>query len=169
MLSLDQPVEVLHLRSRGGGTEWKRSGGWCRRDRPNRVLKWVSHPLGHPTQYQLRLPHDAAEPDEASAALETLSLGFSDFTNDFRGDVGSWIRIATAKAWSPILAVRQLTSDETDRVVACMARLALERLDSVRKVAGGELVRIATLDGPNERHLLELKPLRDLARYGGPP
>ncbi|BGP58228.1 hypothetical protein JCM8202v2_005889 [Rhodotorula sphaerocarpa] len=106
------------------------------------------------------------EPDEASAALETLSLGFSDFTNDFRGDVGSWIRIATAKAWSPILAVRQLTSDETDRVVACMARLALERLDSVRKVAGGELVRIATLDGPNERHLLELKPLRDLASQG---
>ncbi|GAA6008247.1 hypothetical protein JCM10207_000052 [Rhodosporidiobolus poonsookiae] len=83
------------------------------------------------------------------ALLDALHLGFSDYTTDQRGDVGSWVRIVTLQAWAALLpallstsVARPLEQDRLDRVVAAMAKQAVERLDNVREVAGTALVGI---------------------------
>ncbi|GAA5821078.1 hypothetical protein JCM11251_001952 [Rhodosporidiobolus azoricus] len=89
------------------------------------------------------------------SAFEALLLGFSDYTNDQRGDVGSWVRIATLNSWSALLStlVRTTTAikhDQVDQVVANMAKQAVERLDNVREVAGRALLRAWAEAGEKE-------------------
>jgi hypothetical protein len=94
-------------------------------------------------------------------AYEALLLGFSDFTSDSRGDVGSWIRIATTAAWSRLIRSARLPERTVHRAVAAILRLALERLDAVRTVAGAALLELSDHAGPNAASLTELDSLRD--------
>ncbi|GAA5901804.1 hypothetical protein JCM6882_008678 [Rhodosporidiobolus microsporus] len=100
------------------------------------------------------------------AIFTALLLGFSDYTTDQRGDVGSWVRIATLNSWSCLLPALFVSSSPAsgdvappsppseelaDKVVACMAKQAVERLDNVREVAGKALMRV--WGGPGEKVL----------------
>lgn len=109
------------------------------------------------------LTHDpgSSAPSAAVAAYEALLLGFSDFSSDSRGDVGSWIRIATTSAWSRLIRAVRLPGQTVQRAVAAMLRLALERLDAVRTVAGAALLELSDHAGPNAASLTELESLRD--------
>ncbi|GAA5985688.1 hypothetical protein JCM10908_007072 [Rhodotorula pacifica] len=93
------------------------------------------------------------------SAYEALLDGFSDYTSDSRGDVGSWVRMATITAWQRIIQTVRVPEHITQRVIAAIAGLALERLDSVRQVAGEALVSIAQDTGPNSNSVTELSPL----------
>ncbi|GAA6037600.1 hypothetical protein JCM8097_006134 [Rhodosporidiobolus ruineniae] len=87
------------------------------------------------------------------SALDALLLGFSDYTTDQRGDVGSWVRISTLTAWSTLLSTLpadKLGQDLVDRVVARMLKQAVERLDNVREVAGAALMRVWEAAGREE-------------------
>ncbi|GAA5904049.1 hypothetical protein JCM5296_002517 [Sporobolomyces johnsonii] len=99
-----------------------------------------------------------------SLAFDTLLAGFSDYTTDQRGDVGSWVRISTVRAFArlvPLLLSRSsavLTQERLDRVIAATAKLAVERLDSVREVAGRGLIEVwdaaAVVRGEGSRAVL---------------
>lgn len=79
--------------------------------------------------------------------FEALFKGLDDYTADQRGDVGSWIRMACVRGVSSLL-LSLLDSSTTaewidqavyHRAVGRILKLAAERLDVVRKVAGEAL------------------------------
>ncbi|GAA5864093.1 hypothetical protein JCM8547_005133 [Rhodosporidiobolus lusitaniae] len=84
------------------------------------------------------------------SSFDALLLGFSDYTTDQRGDVGSWVRISTLKAWASVLPAllaapstsSACTEHLVDKVVSCMLKQAVERLDNVREVAGKALMKV---------------------------
>ena len=83
---------------------------------------------------------------EGVAILETIIAGFDDYTNDQRGDVGSWVRLASIASISKILPLAQgdlLTQERLDRIVASLLKQTVERLDNVREAAGVLLESIA--------------------------
>ncbi|BGP27717.1 tubulin-specific chaperone D [Rhodotorula toruloides] len=78
-------------------------------------------------------------------AVSALQLGFTDYTSDQRGDVGSWVRISTLSAWSTLIAslyLSRLDRHAADQVIAKMVKLCLERLDNVREAAGEALMSV---------------------------
>ena len=81
-----------------------------------------------------------------SSALEALLGGFSDYTTDQRGDVGSWVRASTIGAFSALVCAGTLLSGRGQGVVDCavgaMAKQAVERLDGVREAAGRGLMEM---------------------------
>ncbi|GJN94382.1 hypothetical protein Rhopal_007462-T1 [Rhodotorula paludigena] len=88
-------------------------------------------------------------PDLLSSALSVLTLGFSDYTTDQRGDVGSWVRSATVVAWATLLptllppGAGELAKQKlVDGVVASMIKQAIEKLDGVREAAGNALMKL---------------------------
>ncbi|GAA5930095.1 Cin1p [Sporobolomyces koalae] len=92
------------------------------------------------------------ELDLFSAAFIALLPALNDYTSDQRGDVGSWVRVATARALTSLLPSlftasspfkQILTQELLDRVVGTFAKLAVERIDSVREAAGLGLVDIS--------------------------
>lgn len=95
-------------------------------------------------------------------AYEALLLGYSDFTSDSRGDVGSWIRIASTIAWSRLIRAVRLPEQTVQRAIAALSRLALERLDAVRTVAGAALVGLSHHARPNAASLTALDSLCDV-------
>ncbi|KAG0666856.1 hypothetical protein C6P46_003566 [Rhodotorula mucilaginosa] len=117
--------------------------------------------LGRVLERCLPGQNPSLSPSAAMTAYEALLLGFSDFTSDSRGDVGSWIRIATTAAWSRLIRSARLPERTVHRAVAAILRLALERLDAVRTVAGAALLELSDHAGPNAASLTELDSLRD--------
>ncbi|GAA5901009.1 hypothetical protein JCM8208_007589 [Rhodotorula glutinis] len=84
-----------------------------------------------------------ADPSLLSSTLDTLLLGFTDYTTDQRGDVGSWVRTATVGALSALVRAGVVREQGVvDRAVASMAKLAVERLDGVREAAGRALMEM---------------------------
>ncbi|GAA5998840.1 Cin1p [Rhodotorula paludigena] len=88
-------------------------------------------------------------PDLLSSALSALTLGFSDYTTDQRGDVGSWVRSATVIAWATLLPMLlppgagELAKQKlVDGVVASIIKQAIEKLDGVREAAGSALMKL---------------------------
>lgn len=87
-----------------------------------------------------------------SSALEALLGGFSDYTTDQRGDVGSWVRASTIGAFSALVCAGTLLSGRgrgrqggqgvVDCAVGAMAKQAVERLDGVREAAGRGLMEM---------------------------
>ncbi|BGP51780.1 hypothetical protein JCM10450v2_007736 [Rhodotorula kratochvilovae] len=78
-------------------------------------------------------------------ALEALLAGFNDYTTDQRGDVGSWVRSATTRACATLLragVLQRLGREMVDGAVGAMAKMALERLDAVREVAGRAMMEV---------------------------
>lgn len=79
------------------------------------------------------------------SVLSALRLGFTDYTSDQRGDVGSWVRISTLNAWAsliPSFYPSRLDRQTADQIVAKMVKLCLERLDNVREAAGTALMSL---------------------------
>ena len=92
--------------------------------------------------------------DELGRVIAALLKGLDDYTSDQRGDVGSWIRLACLRGCAElvrsILAEPQpgtwLTVDEYRDVLGKMLKLAVERIDGVRRGAGEALEKIVLLD-----------------------
>ncbi|GAA5944447.1 hypothetical protein JCM10213_002657 [Rhodosporidiobolus nylandii] len=98
------------------------------------------------------------------SALSALQLVFSDYTTDQRGDVGSWVRMSTLRAWSTLLPALSSASQQlVDAVVASMMKQAVERLDNVREVAGKALMQLWQA----EREVEGLKLLREREVWEG--
>ena len=83
--------------------------------------------------------------------LESIIAGFDDYTNDQRGDVGSWVRLAAiasisnlfAAAFERLVEMDLLTQERLDRIVAALLKQGVERLDNVREASGVVLEMIA--------------------------
>jgi hypothetical protein len=103
--------------------------------------------------------------------------GLGDYTNDERGDVGSWIRITCIKGLSSVLEKLFTTADIAQdfvdylpsglyhSAVASILKQGLERLDNVRQIAGEcfiSLLKLSLLAYPkgeqwmiSENHLFQ--------------
>lgn len=100
-------------------------------------------------------------PTVAQSILSALILGLTDYTTDQRGDVGSWVRMASirgivdivillfdlAKNLHPLDAWLPPTVLQT--AIAGILRQAAERLDNVRLVATEQLIRLIQRGPPN--------------------
>lgn len=75
-----------------------------------------------------------------------MLAGFEDYTVDQRGDVGSWIRLASIDALCRFFSsesysevIKQLQQTQIESAWACLLKQSLERLDKVREAAGNAL------------------------------
>lgn len=75
-----------------------------------------------------------------------MLAGFNDYTVDQRGDVGSWVRLASIDALKRLFTSQsflevsnQLQMDQIESAWACLLKQSLERLDKVREAAGNAL------------------------------
>lgn len=76
------------------------------------------------------------------SAFDVIVAGFKDYTRDQRGDVGSWVRLASIGAVGaciPALGGRLLDQKRLDQTVAALLKMGVERLDGVREAAGKTL------------------------------
>ncbi|GAA5874980.1 hypothetical protein JCM16303_004967 [Sporobolomyces ruberrimus] len=98
---------------------------------------------------------DPVSPELFTNAFDALLPGLNDYTNDQRGDVGSWVRATTLRSLtslSPSLLdgsspySSAFTQTKLDNLVGAFAKLAVERIDTVREAAGLGLVHIAKVD-----------------------
>lgn len=79
-----------------------------------------------------------------------LSRGLDDYTTDQRGDVGSWVRMAVIRGSTSL--VRSILAEPEPQkwlnvqtyhgILSKVVKLAAERIDGVRKVAGEALGRL---------------------------
>jgi hypothetical protein len=60
-----------------------------------------------------------------------------DYTVDSRGDVGSWIRMATCESLVPVF--KHTSQEEVRLTIGKLLRLSVEKMDKVRTVAGRTL------------------------------
>jgi hypothetical protein len=93
-------------------------------------------------------------PLEFRRIYATVLTGFGDYTVDPRGDVGSWVRMATLRAITSISQVifrhRSRLEPFDDyippnlwhKAIGKMLKQGVERLDSVRVIAGGQLMHL---------------------------
>ncbi|XP_075230882.1 tubulin folding cofactor D [Lycorma delicatula] len=88
-------------------------------------------------------------PDEDNSCRQHVDLimecfleGLSDYTQDSRGDVGSWVREASMTGLQVLIQTTNktdqllLTSELVSRVMAGIAQQAVERIDKIRAHAG---------------------------------
>lgn len=79
--------------------------------------------------------------------LGSLELCLTDYSTDQRGDVGSWVRIATMELLNYLLPcisrldakqddAPYLTMASTSRFIAALLKQSVERIDKVRSSAG---------------------------------
>jgi hypothetical protein len=95
-----------------------------------------------------------------------LISGLEDYTTDERGDVGSWVRIASIQgltsvsltlltlAKSDITYLEYIPANLYQEAIAGILKQGVGRLDNVRQQAGGCIVRLLTnplpsLNDPN--------------------
>ncbi|GAA5841004.1 hypothetical protein JCM5353_004871 [Sporobolomyces roseus] len=90
-----------------------------------------------------------------SLAFDALLPGLNDYTSDQRGDVGSWVRATTLRSLTKLLPAlidgsspfsETLSQVKLDTLIGTFAKLAVERIDSVRLAAGEGLVEIAQVE-----------------------
>ncbi|CAD6928304.1 unnamed protein product [Tilletia caries] len=98
-------------------------------------------------------------PETSEKTLETLLACLEDYTIDQRGDVGSWVRIASLTSLrhfteehvrhvsEPELS-RRITKEQFDRILAGVLKQCVERIDAVREHAGAQLVAIRACSLP---------------------
>ena len=79
-------------------------------------------------------------------ATDTFLLGLRDYRSDQRGDVGSWVRCASMTALGDILAVHSVDDSRMIRVFGAFLKQAVERIDSVREIAGAQLGNVLRSD-----------------------
>ncbi len=92
--------------------------------------------------------------------MDSLLDGLTDYTNDERGDVGSWVRISCVKGLTsfcqtlssragslPDLA-SYLPPDKHDDAIGGILKQGVERLDNVRHIAGESFLTLLLLPPP---------------------
>lgn len=92
------------------------------------------------------------------ASLDLILAGFGDYTNDQRGDVGSFVRTVACDCVGAILPYLEalpreivfqdffLTQARLDKIVSALLKQGVERLDNVRELAGRTLYRLACVE-----------------------
>ena len=114
-------------------------------------------------------PRTAAE--TLSAALAAMLRGFSAYSTDQRGDVGSWIRVACIEGVQLVLphlarhSPQSLEQDVLDQAISALMKQGVERLDNVREKAGEalrSLVDCGELRSRDGAHLRGLKLFEDI-------
>lgn len=125
----------------------------------------------HPTP-SVSLTLLLAAPATLSSALTSLTQGFTDYTTDQRGDVGSWVRLAcisSLKTVLPLLArspPQLLEQEWVDQAVGALLKQAMERLDTLREKAGEalrcliECEELRRSEGPRLRALEVFEEIR---------
>ncbi|KAG2010206.1 TBCD protein [Coprinopsis cinerea AmutBmut pab1-1] len=107
--------------------------------------------------------------------MEQFLIGLDDYTIDERGDVGSWIRIASVQGLTSVseLVIKNggtvpqpesyLSPPLYLTVVASILKQGVERLDNVRQEVGKSIARLLQVSNTSDRlNLPELQLLRDL-------
>ena len=91
-----------------------------------------------------------------------------DYTNDQRGDVGSWVRATTLRSLTSLVPslldgsnpfTLVLTQTQLDTLIGTFAKLALERIDTVREAAGLGLLELARIETNGEKLIMKGKDL----------
>ncbi|GAA5967481.1 hypothetical protein JCM3765_004682 [Sporobolomyces pararoseus] len=106
--------------------------------------------------------------DRYSQAFDALLPGLNDYTNDQRGDVGSWVRATTLRSLTSLVPslldgsspfTSMLSQAKLDILVGSHAKLAVERIDTVREAAGLGLLELARIKTSEDRLILKGKDL----------
>lgn len=97
---------------------------------------------------------------DVCALFDALDSGLEDYTTDERGDVGSWIRIASIRGLSSVIEdLFRISGSLPDfrsflpphryhAVIGRILRQGVERLDNVRQISGECFLRILGLQLP---------------------
>lgn len=116
--------------------------------------------------------------------LDALLAALRDFSTDNRGDVGSFVRVASLQHLAQVVqhCLQSSTGCSSDRLLMVLqsaVRLLFEKLDRSREAAGATLVALLAADeavtssllavwengsSQSEGHVAEVKVLRDLVR-----
>ncbi|KAI9247117.1 armadillo-type protein [Helicostylum pulchrum] len=97
--------------------------------------------------------------DDFQLVLNTLSSCLTDYSTDQRGDVGSWVRIASMELLNYLLPCiarldrldgtqqpKYLSATSTSDFMAALLKQSVERIDKVRSSAGNVLCDLVCLD-----------------------
>jgi tubulin-specific chaperone D len=99
--------------------------------------------------------------DHIIQLYNALISGLEDYTTDERGDVGSWVRIASIQGLTSVsLTLLTLAKSDTmyteyipanlyQKAIAGILKQGVERLDSVRQQAGEGIVRLLRCQLPH--------------------
>ncbi|ORY81205.1 armadillo-type protein, partial [Leucosporidium creatinivorum] len=104
-------------------------------------------------------------PTTLSSALGSLIHGFTDYSTDQRGDVGSWVRLACISSVKSVLphlacsAPALLEQEWVDQAVGALLKQAVERLDNVREKAGEVLRCLVECEELRRRYSPRLRAL----------
>jgi hypothetical protein len=86
---------------------------------------------------------------DVDAIVQVLLKGLDDYTTDERGDIGHTVRVVCMTRLTDIVLARkkaeQLENDFRLFIVAMLLKQSVERLDSVRDHAIGQLLRLVPL------------------------
>lgn len=93
------------------------------------------------------------------ALFTALLSGLEDYTTDERGDVGSWLRIASVRGLATVISLLLAHAPALDlhlylppalfhAAVGGILKQGAERLDNVRQQAGEQLVRLLGVPPP---------------------
>ena len=82
--------------------------------------------------------HDSTAKSRSASIIEALLVGLADYTTDMRGDVGAKCRVICIQAFSSLLSIPNfnLNQDQADKLIACLLKQTLEKIDAVREKAG---------------------------------
>jgi hypothetical protein len=87
----------------------------------------------------------AQVPDQTcQAILQAFILALEDYSTDQRGDVGSWIRIASLASLGQVMSSlpdleRSIPEDMTEKIIGGIIKQGLEKLEPVRAEAARSL------------------------------
>ena len=101
-----------------------------------------------------------------ASQVETVVLQLTqclrDYAVDERGDVGSWVRVASMRALGDVLVLKAVNFDLLQGACTGMTTQLVERMDTVRSAAAAQLVRIARVWQVAGRDILLGLPLAHL-------
>lgn len=127
-------------------------------DRDVEVRRNAVHSLG-------RLSSELSS-ERAEKLGETLVESMADYAIDDRGDVGSWVREASMEATVVMFQyanIHQLPEQLVLRLLECIVRQSLERIDRTRMKAGKALYRISKTFSSEAKKIQESLAARTIA------
>ena len=110
------------------------------------------------TSYDLSLD---LKSDAVNVIVNALRSGLNDYTIDERGDVGSWVRIASIRGLTSISELmltnassipdfeRYFPPENYHAIISGILKQGVERLDNVRQEAGSCFIRLLRLPLPS--------------------
>jgi hypothetical protein len=83
--------------------------------------------------------------DLVQVALDAVYSASFDYSNDKRGDVGSWVRQACMQVFFDVSQTDfELSSENWERIFAVLLRQLVEKIDRLRQVAGDIIEKLLT-------------------------